>query len=264
MIPEGDHAGRERLLRYLARAPVSLERMSLMPDGRIAYELRHAWRAGRTHVLLEPMQLLARLAALVPSPRHPLLRFHGAFAPNSTWREHVVPLTPPRLAGVKQACEPAPNRAHEHAKGEQEAAKQESTRPAGTPPTAARTDPTREREPTGEETPTARSRWYIDWATLLRRVYDVNALACFCGGKLRFIELVDNERDARSFLATHGAKFGVSSDRDPDADPTVRAALRADAALGLDEEPDYDAAGPSPDYYAVDPPPDCSDCSDSS
>ncbi len=64
--------------------------------------------ADRTHVLLEPMQLLARLAALVPPPRHPLIRFHGAFAPNSTWRKHVIPLTPPRLAGEKHAREPAP------------------------------------------------------------------------------------------------------------------------------------------------------------
>ncbi len=269
MIPEGDHAGRERLLRYLARAPLSLERMSLMPDGRIAYELRHAWRAGRTHVLLEPMQLLARLAALVPPPRHPLIRFHGAFAPNSTWRKHVVPLTPPRLAGEKHASEhasePAPRCAHAHererAKAEQqpkEQAEQQPTRLAGTRP-AARADPTREAEPAGEETAKACSKWYIDWATLLRRVYDVNALACPCGGKLRFVELVDNERDARSFLATHGVALGLSSDGELDADPTLRAALRGDAALGLDEEPDYDAAEPPPDYYALDPPPDSSD-----
>jgi hypothetical protein len=42
------------------------------------------------------MQLMARLAALVPPPRHPLLRFDSAFAPNSPWRKHVVPLVPPR------------------------------------------------------------------------------------------------------------------------------------------------------------------------
>ncbi len=90
-------------------------------------------------------------------------------------------------------------------------------------------------------------------------MYDVNALACPCGGKLEFVELVDNERDARSFLATHGAALGISSDRELDADPTLRAALRADAALGLDEEPDYDTADPPPDYYALDPPPDSSD-----
>jgi hypothetical protein len=28
----------------------------------------------------------------------------------------------------------------------------------------------------------------IDWATLLRRVYDIDALACPCGGRLRFTD----------------------------------------------------------------------------
>ncbi len=90
-------------------------------------------------------------------------------------------------------------------------------------------------------------------------MYDVNGLARPCGGKLRFVELVDNERDARSFLAIHGAALGISSDAEIDANPTLRAALRADAALGLDEAPDDDTAEPPPDYYALDPPPDSSD-----
>lgn len=33
----------------------------------------------------------------------------------------------------------------------------------------------------------------IDWATLLRRVYDVDVLACPCGGRLRFVELATEQ-----------------------------------------------------------------------
>ena len=32
--------------------------------------------------------------------------------------------------------------------------------------------------------------WRIDWATLLKRVHDVDSLSCPCGGRLKFVELV--------------------------------------------------------------------------
>jgi hypothetical protein len=35
--------------------------------------------------------VIARLAALVPSPRVNLTRFHGVFAPNSRYRAHITP-----------------------------------------------------------------------------------------------------------------------------------------------------------------------------
>lgn len=31
----------------------------------------------------------------------------------------------------------------------------------------------------------------LDWATLLRRVYNIDALTCLCGGRLKFVELVE-------------------------------------------------------------------------
>ncbi len=44
-----------------------------------------------------------------------------------------------------------------------------------------------------------------DWATLLKRVHDVDALACQkCGGRMRFVELVEDPRTAREFLADAG------------------------------------------------------------
>ncbi len=49
---------------------------------------------GATHAVLSPMGFMGRLAALVPSPRVNLTRFHGVFSPNSKLREHVVPHKP--------------------------------------------------------------------------------------------------------------------------------------------------------------------------
>jgi hypothetical protein len=43
------------------------------------------------HVVLEPLDFIARLAALVPRPRLNLTRFHRIFAPNFKHRKRVVP-----------------------------------------------------------------------------------------------------------------------------------------------------------------------------
>jgi hypothetical protein len=40
----------------------------------------------------------------------------------------------------------------------------------------------------------------IDWATLLRRIYDVDALACPCGGRLELLELVTDATEIREVL----------------------------------------------------------------
>ena len=90
-IDADDDLGRERLCRYGARLPFSLERFRALPGGRVGYRVKKA-RGGRAKVLvLTPLELLARLAALIPPPRHPLVRYHGVLAPRSSWRKAVVP-----------------------------------------------------------------------------------------------------------------------------------------------------------------------------
>ncbi len=73
----------ERLCRYIARPAVSTERLLLTPQGLIHYRLKTPYRDGTTHVVFEPLDFIAWLAALVPKPRVNLTRFHGVFAPNS-------------------------------------------------------------------------------------------------------------------------------------------------------------------------------------
>jgi len=59
-------------------------------EGKVRYELKTPYRNDTTHVIFEPLDFIARLAALVPKPRVNLTRFHGVFAPNSQYRSTVT------------------------------------------------------------------------------------------------------------------------------------------------------------------------------
>jgi hypothetical protein len=81
----------ERLCRYVSRPPIAVERLALSSSGQVRYTLKAPYRDGTTHIVLEPLDLMARLAALVPPPRMHLTRFHGVFAPHSKLRAAVTP-----------------------------------------------------------------------------------------------------------------------------------------------------------------------------
>lgn len=81
----------ERICRYVARPAVSEQRLALTRDGRVRYALKTPYQDGTSHVIFEPLDFIARLAALVPKPRVHLTRFHGVFAPNSHDRVTITP-----------------------------------------------------------------------------------------------------------------------------------------------------------------------------
>jgi hypothetical protein len=56
----------ERLCRYVSRPPFASERLALTPTGQVRYALKTPYRDGTTHIVLEPLELMARRAALVP------------------------------------------------------------------------------------------------------------------------------------------------------------------------------------------------------
>jgi hypothetical protein len=97
VVAAGD---REGLLRYCARPALSLERLQETKDGRYAYELKYP-SLGRTHLVLAPTELLARLSLLVAPPRYPLVRYGGLFAPAHGLRKAIVSRAPgpPRAEG---------------------------------------------------------------------------------------------------------------------------------------------------------------------
>jgi len=65
-IEIGQHAKLERLCRYVSRAPVSADRLALSSSRQVRYTLKIPYCDGTTHIVLEALDFMARLAALVP------------------------------------------------------------------------------------------------------------------------------------------------------------------------------------------------------
>ncbi|WP_395856084.1 transposase [Cystobacter fuscus] len=86
-----DRQGLERLCRYGARGALALERLSRAEDGRSAYQMKRLLPDGTAHLLFTGLELLRRVASLVPPPRANLTRFHGVFAPGARLRPFQVP-----------------------------------------------------------------------------------------------------------------------------------------------------------------------------
>ena len=66
----------ERLVRYVTRPPLATDRLEEHAGGRVRYGFKKAWKDGTHAVVLEPLDLIARLAAIVPPPRWHLIRYH--------------------------------------------------------------------------------------------------------------------------------------------------------------------------------------------
>ena len=81
----------ECLIRYTARGAVSLERLQEDVHGDLVYTFTHPWSDGTTGITLSPLELLEKLAALVPLPRVHLVRYGGCLAPHSHLRGAIRP-----------------------------------------------------------------------------------------------------------------------------------------------------------------------------
>ena len=139
----------ERLCRYVARPPLALERLSVTDDGKLRYALKRPYANGTTHFLFDPLDLLAKLAALVPRPRVNLTRYHGVFAPNSKLRARLVP--------------GKPRKKHNHKTG----SSNQTTHSSQQEPSDARR---------------------LTWAKRLKRAFEFDVTVCpLCSGTLRVI-----------------------------------------------------------------------------
>jgi hypothetical protein len=154
-IEANDRAGLERLLRYCARPPFALERLEAIDAHRLIYRLTKPRPDGSTELMLSPLELIQRLAALIPPPRGHRHRYHGVLAPNATLR-----------AAVTALAREASNNAQEQTGQEKEATEDAVE--------ALWRSPAR----------------YL-WAMLLARIYESAPLACpHCGADMRIIAFV--------------------------------------------------------------------------
>ncbi len=197
----------EHLIRYVARPPIATERLSILPDGRIAYTFKKRWRDGSAAVVFDPLTFLERLAALVPRPRKKLVNYFGVFAPAASWRDRVVPPRPPSPppAGAADASNvPLPRCAHRPAHL-RAAANAESEPPPGEPdaePDPATTRPHFHAVPHAPRKRPQRRRYYL-WSELLKRVFLIDALVCIhCGGPRRLLTFV-SDHDAIQKILLH-------------------------------------------------------------
>jgi Putative transposase/Transposase zinc-binding domain len=57
----------ERVCRYIARPAIALDRLSLNSKGQVVYELKKPYSDGTTHIVMEPLEFLEKLASIVPT-----------------------------------------------------------------------------------------------------------------------------------------------------------------------------------------------------
>ena len=211
-VPARDRRRLERLARYGARPPIATERLSELPDGRILYRLRHRWRDGTTHVVFEPLDLVARLAALVPPPRANTVRYHGILAPCAAWRDVVVrdrdEVSSAALRSPSCACQSSPAKETAPARQPVTADGDAAGLPVRRPATPASEKSTETVTAPGEQrrvsdTAPLRDR-RLSWSQLLRRVFAIDALECDCGGRMRILAAIDQPEVIRAILTCLG------------------------------------------------------------
>lgn len=164
-IPARDRARLERLCRYICRPTIATERLEELESGKLRYTFKKPWRDGTTALVLEPLDLLARICALVPPPRLHMVRYHGVLSSHANVRKEVVPalaaeISTPRVVQLELFA----NNDSDH----QEPGKK-------------------------------------PWAWLLRHVFQIDVTTCpHCGGPMRWIEAATSPKAIAKLLARQG------------------------------------------------------------
>ncbi len=106
-IPAPRRGDLEVVARYILRPALAQDAVRWREDGLVEVSLGRAWSDGTTHIELEPLALLVRLAAARARPRSHQVRYHGVLAPNAKWRSEVVAAAP-QAGGVRRCASEDP------------------------------------------------------------------------------------------------------------------------------------------------------------
>ncbi len=190
--------------------------------------------AGQTHVILEPVEFLRRLAALIPPRRFHGIRYHGLFSAASIDRAKACAFAPP-----VDPAHPGPGvRGHAIRTRRND----NTSSIAMTAGTSATVDADRDAP--------YRKRRRMQSARLLRQVFAVDILRCHCGGERKVIAALTRGQssDALRRYLEHIAEpvdpLPISPARAPPqtvlplGDP---AAASADSSDAVDPMPNWDA-----------------------
>ena len=166
---------------------------------------------------LTPLELIERIAALVPPPRTHRHHNFGVLAPNSQLRAAVTAMAAPAQAMPSQPA-------------------QTGAREGG--PTLS------------EPEPPKRSKAHYLWAVLIARIYEVFPLLCpMCGGQMRIIAFITHSADIRKILDHTGVDSEAPNIAPARGPPLWDDCGDVQVGEGAEGEPDWDlAAQPAPDY----------------
>jgi len=81
----------EQICNYVARPPIAQDRLIQRADGNLLYKLKRPYDDGTEYLLFSPLELLEKLASLIPRPRINTIRYHGILAPHARLRAKIVP-----------------------------------------------------------------------------------------------------------------------------------------------------------------------------
>ena len=196
-IDANDRARLEQLCRYLARPPIAQERLTRLDDGRVRYELKKPWKDGTQSIVLHPLDLIARVIAMIPPPGFHMVRYHGVLSSHSSLRRFVVPAPPPPVANpVAPSTTTGRGQLELSFDGDSTA-----------DPTTARRKP---------------------WAWLLRYVFLTDVSQCSrCGDRMQWVEVATTAEALNRLLADHDLA---------DSDPTPPVASSLQHAQDLPPE----------------------------
>ena len=238
LIEADDRAALERLLRYCARPPFAMDRLRKEGSDLVYRCAKQRSEPGSDkrgakvdELHLTPLELIDRIAALVPPPRTHRHRYFGVLAPNSALRAAAVALATPAQPAKQVVVQTEPAITGEGV-------------PAVVPQQGNAIPPT------PESAPPKRSQAHYRWAVLIARIYEVFPLLCpLYGGQMRLIAFITEGVQIRKILD----HIGVDSEP-PHISPARGPPLWEDCDAQMDDgvqiEPaDWDlAAQRAPDF----------------
>jgi ribosomal protein S27E len=174
-LPAGDRAGIERLVGYMTRCPFSLSRLvKVTQTGQVVYKAeKDACRAfpdprrgelargpKRNFQILDPLDFLAEFTQHIPPKGTHLIRYYGWYSNKARGMRRKVAETAAAEAAAAEAGD------------------------CQTVPLVATTG--------GAPAAPPRRRASQTWAMLIKRVYEVDPLACpECGGQMQVVAFID-------------------------------------------------------------------------
>ena len=163
-VAANDKQGRETLCRYVLRPPLANDRLHVLSDDQVQLDFKRPWSDGTKSVVMAPLALIARLAAIVPPPKRHVTRYFGVLSSHSGLRSQVVPTAEPVAQPPPTATDAAAN----------------------------------------DATNRSRKSKYIPWRELLRRTFAIDIKCPRCKSDLRLIALVKTEATIKKILGAMG------------------------------------------------------------